>query len=146
MESIQDHDLFDNHNRVTTSLTLCCDVTSHFPEDAQWIPKFNRHDASGVSLISSSCFEATKGLFWNGLRNFEVRRDDKEDTRDAPISRLTNDVTFNVHAHIHSGSSVEWVSELEPSSPEVQTLPLGHSGSLVEWVSELEPSSPEAQT
>ncbi|GBN71047.1 hypothetical protein AVEN_45299-1 [Araneus ventricosus] len=57
--------------------------------------------------------------------NILIRRSLPPNFRTTPaVGRLTNSVRFNVHqTHIHSESS-----NLEPSSPEAETLPLGHCG------------------
>ncbi|GBN27949.1 hypothetical protein AVEN_179275-1 [Araneus ventricosus] len=69
-------------------------------------------------------FEATRGLFWDGSRNFEPQSDDEEDTRAGTSppnfdtipggGRLasTYDLTCNRPTYIHGGSSVE--SDFEP--------------------------------
>ncbi|GBM13261.1 hypothetical protein AVEN_164340-1 [Araneus ventricosus] len=41
----------------------------------------NESKALRVLVILTSRFEATQGLFWDGLCNFEPRSDDEDDTR-----------------------------------------------------------------
>ncbi|GBN70773.1 hypothetical protein AVEN_84384-1 [Araneus ventricosus] len=40
-----------------------------------------KENFSLVLVILTSRFEATRGLFWDGPRNFEPRSDDEDDTR-----------------------------------------------------------------
>ncbi|GBM17764.1 hypothetical protein AVEN_99646-1 [Araneus ventricosus] len=52
---------------------------------ARWLTSANRilrlHIATKFSLVVlASRFEATRGLFWDGPRNFEPRSDDEDDT------------------------------------------------------------------
>ncbi|GBN05681.1 hypothetical protein AVEN_22949-1 [Araneus ventricosus] len=67
---------------------------------------------------------ATRGVFWDGPRNFESQSDDEDDIWLAPLSpdfrtpptveRLNYDIKFSVHqVHIRSESLVE--SGFEPS-------------------------------
>ncbi|GBL76517.1 hypothetical protein AVEN_48812-1 [Araneus ventricosus] len=86
--------------------------------------------------ILTSRFEATRGLFWDGPRNFEPRSDDEDDTRAGTPSP-------NFHATPTGGrlattrdlacpysADLQWkrVSNLELSGPKAETLPLGHRG------------------
>ncbi|GBN92175.1 hypothetical protein AVEN_261977-1 [Araneus ventricosus] len=83
--------------------------------------------------ILTSRFEATRGLFWDGPRNFEPLSDDEDDTRAVTPSpnfqatstggRLptTSDLACNT-------TDLQWnrVSNLEPSGPKAETLSLCH--------------------
>ncbi|GBN07629.1 hypothetical protein AVEN_115647-1 [Araneus ventricosus] len=86
-------------------------------------------------VILRSRFETTRGLFWDGPRNFETQSDDKDDTcadtlplnfRTTPANgRLTHGVRFNEHqAHMHvgysDGSGFEYGS-LQPQSRDLTT-------------------------
>ncbi|GBM85804.1 hypothetical protein AVEN_273658-1, partial [Araneus ventricosus] len=79
----------------------------------------------------------TRGLFWDGPRSFEPWSDDEDDAWDgtpSPNFRVTPtggclaaryDLACN---RPHTRSDLQWnlVSNLEPSGPKVETLPLGH--------------------
>ncbi|GBM24449.1 hypothetical protein AVEN_41097-1 [Araneus ventricosus] len=84
-----------------------------------------------ISLaVLTSRFEATRGLFWDGLRNFE-RSDDEDDTRagtSSPNLDATTAVAWPTRLIQRDGPSVE--SGLEPgtSGPKAETSPLGHRG------------------
>ncbi|GBL82895.1 hypothetical protein AVEN_106409-1 [Araneus ventricosus] len=67
------------------------------------------------SVILISHFEATRGLFWDGPRNFELWSDDEDDTRadtsppncrTKPAGALLTQVRFNeYHVHKNGGSA-----------------------------------------
>ncbi|GBM58953.1 hypothetical protein AVEN_35950-1 [Araneus ventricosus] len=83
-----------------------------------------------------SRFEATRGLFWNGPRNFEPRSDYEYDTRAAPPpnfrntpaeGRLTLYVRFNVQQAQYR-TDLRWN---RVSNPKAETLPLDHLGPII---------------
>ncbi|GBN05801.1 hypothetical protein AVEN_88105-1 [Araneus ventricosus] len=86
----------------------------------------------------TSRFEATRGLFRDGPRNFEPRSDDEDNTsagtpsprfRATPAGgRLatTHDLACSRPHTRRIFSGIGFVSNLRPSGPEVETLPLGH--------------------
>ncbi|GBM91409.1 hypothetical protein AVEN_204279-1 [Araneus ventricosus] len=87
-------------------------------------------------VILMSSFEATRGLFWDGPRNFEPRSDDEDDTRaDKPLSKLplhTNGWTFghylwfSVQQALHGRSSLESGFEKGASAPKAEKLSIGY--------------------
>ncbi|GBN00848.1 hypothetical protein AVEN_89216-1 [Araneus ventricosus] len=92
------------------------------------------------SLVTlTSRFEVTRGLFWDGPRNFELLSDDEDDTSAGTSSpnfhttptggrlAITFDLMFNKPTYT---ADLQWnrVSNLEPSGPKAETLPLGHRG------------------
>ncbi|GBN96015.1 hypothetical protein AVEN_110249-1 [Araneus ventricosus] len=90
-------------------------------------------------LFEKSGRKSTRGLFWDGPRNFEPWSDDEDDT-------WAGTPTPNFHATPAGGrlattyylackqapytADLQWnrVSNLEPSGPKAETLPLGHRG------------------
>ncbi|GBM86128.1 hypothetical protein AVEN_75403-1 [Araneus ventricosus] len=86
-----------------------------------------------------SRFEATRGPYWKGPRNFEPRSDNEDDTLSGISSpnfpstpaggRFTHDVRFSVHqTHKHGGSSAESSFERVTLWTRSRDLPLGHHG------------------
>ncbi|GBM70197.1 hypothetical protein AVEN_20501-1 [Araneus ventricosus] len=83
-------------------------------------------------------FEATGGLYWVCLPNFEPWSDHEDDTRVAsPLSKLPRQASgrtfdlnrFNVfHIRLQGHSSTESGSSLPPSGPEVKSVPPNCNG------------------
>ncbi|GBL81637.1 hypothetical protein AVEN_93428-1 [Araneus ventricosus] len=109
--------------------TFCIDGKNSHPRNI-W--------KSLVFLVTlTSPFEATRGRFWNGPRNFEPRSDDEDDIRaGTPFpnfrttptgGHLTPYIRFN-EQQAPNMTDLQWnlVSSLEPSGSEAATLPLGH--------------------
>ncbi|GBM03980.1 hypothetical protein AVEN_99181-1 [Araneus ventricosus] len=87
-------------------------------------------------VILTSRFEDRRGVFWDGPRNFEPRSDGEDDTwANTPLQTSTPHQREDVWplrmiqraaGPIHDGSSVESGSNLDPSGPKAETLPLDH--------------------
>ncbi|GBO26345.1 hypothetical protein AVEN_88908-1 [Araneus ventricosus] len=85
--------------------------------------------------------EATRGLFWDGSRNYEPRSDDEDDIgvdtltpnfRTTPAGErlvITYDLACN-RPHTRWISIGIGFQAWSPKAPEAKTLPLGHSGPL----------------
>ncbi|GBM11268.1 hypothetical protein AVEN_267830-1 [Araneus ventricosus] len=84
-----------------------------------------------------SRFEATRGLFWYGPRNFELRSDDEDNACVGTPSTNFRTTTGEGHLALtnltctrSAYTAVLWwnrVSNLEPSGHEAETLPPGQS-------------------
>ncbi|GBM83546.1 hypothetical protein AVEN_272014-1 [Araneus ventricosus] len=85
-----------------------------------------------------SRFAATRGLFWDGPRNFEPRSYDGDDTRAGSPSPNFRTIPTGGHLALTDlectrptyMAILRWnrVSILAPSGSEVETLPPGHRG------------------
>ncbi|GBM83943.1 hypothetical protein AVEN_74042-1 [Araneus ventricosus] len=88
------------------------------------------------TVILASRSEATRGLFWDGPRNFEPLSGDALAGSQSPNFRTTHTAVrlasyagFSVQQAQYT-TDLQWnrVSGLEPSGPRAGTLPLGHRG------------------
>ncbi|GBO29555.1 hypothetical protein AVEN_266781-1 [Araneus ventricosus] len=88
------------------------------------------HTTSWVlaQLIYTLHFEATRGLFWNGPRNFELCSDDEGDTHLCKRSRRISGRTSGSNGLAVQKTRLHGSSWMELSGPEAETLPLGHRG------------------
>ncbi|GBL91251.1 hypothetical protein AVEN_195136-1 [Araneus ventricosus] len=78
-------------------------------------------------VILTSRFEATRGLFWDGPRNFEPQSDDEDDiTAGTPSPISEQQVPYT--EDLQWTSRRNRVSNLEPSGLKAETSPLGHRG------------------
>ncbi|GBN54183.1 hypothetical protein AVEN_97301-1 [Araneus ventricosus] len=93
-------------------------------------------------VILTSHFEATRGVFWVGTRNFEPRSDDESDARacaPSPSFRATPaGGRLDIAYYLAYGGPHTWrifsgigFRTWNPPAPKGETLPLGHRGPLL---------------
>ncbi|GBO33965.1 hypothetical protein AVEN_37793-1 [Araneus ventricosus] len=84
-------------------------------------------------VILTTRFEATRGLFWDGLCSFERGRH----LSLLPLSELPRHINGREFGHnglfIPADLQRNPVLILESSDPKAKTLPLGHRGLLSPW-------------
>ncbi|GBL96117.1 hypothetical protein AVEN_104348-1 [Araneus ventricosus] len=86
-------------------------------------------------VILTFCFEATRGLFWDGPRNFEQRSNDEDLPLQTSAPHQREDVGPTPDLACTSPTNTAdflWnrVPNLEPYGSEVETVPLGRRGPL----------------